>query len=220
MDTVSQEVIREIFDVGVILFEPFGGLCAGLEAALRNGLRIARYFYVDKNPMTQKVAKYRVEQLLDLYPSQLSKAATEEMMILERDVTQLVKPPYSVQLRELVKWTRNPWLIVAGWECQDLSPASPAGSGKGLKGRRSGTFFPLLHLIAQVQSAHPLGAGRVAHLLENVAMQFNWKHLGPSTQDSNFICSILGQPIVCDAAAFGSRAHRLRNFLDQPGASV
>ena len=35
---------------GVVVYEPFGGLCAGLEMALRNGLTIKRYLYSDIDP--------------------------------------------------------------------------------------------------------------------------------------------------------------------------
>lgn len=35
---------------GVVLLEPFGGLCAGLEMALRSGTCIKQYLYVDSNP--------------------------------------------------------------------------------------------------------------------------------------------------------------------------
>ena len=40
------------------------------------------------------------------------------------------------------------WFIVAGWECQDLSPA---GSGAGLQGHRSNSFFPLFNILGILQ---------------------------------------------------------------------
>jgi hypothetical protein len=35
---------------GVILYEPFGGLCAGLEMVLRSGTPVAKYLYKTSTP--------------------------------------------------------------------------------------------------------------------------------------------------------------------------
>lgn len=52
----------------IVLLEPFGGLCAGLEMALRNGNGIQQYFYLDTDPTARRVAVYRISQLM-AYPS-------------------------------------------------------------------------------------------------------------------------------------------------------
>ena len=45
---------------GVVLYEPFGGLCAGLEMLLRCGISVARYLYSDIDPVAQALAKVRM----------------------------------------------------------------------------------------------------------------------------------------------------------------
>jgi site-specific DNA-cytosine methylase len=97
-------------------------------------------------------------------------------------------------------------MVVAGWECQDLSPA---GQVKGLAGPRSSTFYPLIDLCATLQLLQP--ALPLAFLFENTAMQTHKDH-NISVRDFDVICSIIGQPVLLDAARFGAGAHRLRNF--------
>jgi hypothetical protein len=60
---------------GVMLVELFGGLCAGLEACLRNGWVVHRYLYVDKDPAVRGMAAHRLALLRAQYPCQLSSAA-------------------------------------------------------------------------------------------------------------------------------------------------
>jgi len=56
---------------GVLLLELFGGICAGLEAALRNGMRVARYVYCDADPLAQRFCAHRVRVLQYWYPDLL-----------------------------------------------------------------------------------------------------------------------------------------------------
>ena len=46
---------------GIVLYEPFGGLCAGLEMVLRCGIPVARYLYSDIDPVAQDLAQVRME---------------------------------------------------------------------------------------------------------------------------------------------------------------
>jgi hypothetical protein len=72
---------------GVILMELFGGLCAGLEMVLRNGLAVHRYLYCDRLPLAQRVARARMMQLQALYPSQLAVSAVQDALTaLPQDV--------------------------------------------------------------------------------------------------------------------------------------
>ncbi len=101
------------------------------------------------------------------------------------------------------------WLVVAGWECQDLSTA---GKGKGLQGNRSNTFFPLVRIMAELQHLQQPAGPPPGFLIENVAAQHNRRHPNVSTDDHQAICAVLGTPVTVDAPRFGSLAHRLRNF--------
>jgi hypothetical protein len=123
---------------------------------------------------------------------------------------QLPADVYKIDSEALVKagaLKGDQWLVAAGWECQDLSPA---GSGKGLEGTKSSTFYPLIRLLASLQM---LQQGRPpAYLLENTAVQCNFNAPEMARRDFDRICRVLGKPVLVDAAQFGSYAHRLRDF--------
>lgn len=51
----------------------------------------------------------------------------------------------------------------------------------------------------------------VGYLLEDTTFQYHWSPT-VSRGDLETVCSILGPSVEVDAARFGSRAHRLRNF--------
>jgi hypothetical protein len=191
------------FREGIVVFEPFGGMCAGLEMVLRLGVRVKRYLYSDIGKAANAVAKHRVRELCMRYPHLLPGCAIKGMYQLPADV-------YKVDSEALIKagaLLKEQWLVVAGWECQDLSPA---GSGKGLEGPRSSSFYPLVRLIAGLQMLQQ--ARPPAYLLENTAIQCNFNTPEMAKRDFARICSVLGPPVLLDAAQFGSYAHRLRDF--------
>lgn len=106
---------------GLVLWEPFGGLCAGLEMALRNGFTVQQYYYGDIDPVAQRVAQHRVRTLQSMYPRQLSESALQGAFSrMPMDITQVT----TAHVATLVK-KHGPaqWLVVAGWPCQDLSMA-------------------------------------------------------------------------------------------------
>jgi hypothetical protein len=62
------------------------------------------------------------------------------------------------------------WLVVAGWPCQDLSPA---GKYRGLEGTRSGALQDLVSVLVGLQHLQPgLPPG---YTLENVPLQHNFR---------------------------------------------
>jgi hypothetical protein len=111
---------------GVTLFEPFGGLGAGLELLLRHGVSINRYIYCDTSPTAQTVILHRLRVLSDRYPSLLPQSAwLHALDTLPCNVYNITQQ----QLTSLVESQQpSQWLVVAGWECADLSAA---GSGQG-----------------------------------------------------------------------------------------
>lgn len=206
---------------GVTLYEPFGGgMCAGLEMALRCGLRVERYLYSDVDPAAREVAHHRVRCLRRAYPGTLPESAVRDTFdALPQDV-------YNVGSRELVRVVSSAeeendataWLVVAGWECQDLSPA---GTGDGLAGARSRTFYPLLQIVGGLQHIRRArGLSEVAYLIENTAAQAYASASSASSEerelrrrcDTATLNDALGSPVVVDAALLGSGAHRLRNI--------
>jgi hypothetical protein len=99
------------------------------------------------------------------------------------------------------------WLVVGGWECQDLSPA---GKCRGLDGARSSTLAPLVHIIAGLQRAQRRCPP--AFVVENTAMQHNFRDERIRNAEYKVICEALGEPVCIDATQFDSFAHRVRNY--------
>ena len=188
---------------GLTLFEPFGGMASGLEMLLRNGVCVRRYLYSDIDAIARAVATFRVKNLSSAYPELFPPSAWEDMFCLPQDV----KAIKSLDLLQAGALDETQWIVVAGWECQDLSPA---GSCQGLDGLHSSTFFDLLRLVGtlqQFQTRQP-----PIYLLENVALEHNHssQHIREITYP--FVCAALGVPLTFDACQVGSYAHRLRSY--------
>ena len=189
---------------GITLYEPFGGLCAGLEMVLRNGYVVRRYLYSDVDPAARRVAQHRVAELAQRFPRQVHAGAFQDMFTaLPQDVRQV----FTRQLLAAGALDGSWWFVVAGWECQDLSPA---GKGQGLAGRHSRTFWDVVRIVGslqQLQLERP-----PAFILENTAMQYNFNSQRVRDHDYPLIKSMIGIPLEMDAASAGSFAHRLRNY--------
>jgi hypothetical protein len=187
---------------GVVLYEPFGGTCAGLEMVLRCNIPVHRYYYSDVDPITRSLAVTRLQTLHAWFPSLLPTIAFQHAFVLPQNI----KDADSESLLKVGANNGRQWLLVAGWECQDLSNA---GSGKGLCGHHSSTFFPLMDVCASLQLLQPRLSP--AFIFENTSVQTH-SNRTIAVDDFNTICSVIGQPVLLDAARFGSGAHRLRNF--------
>ena len=165
----------------MVLYEPFGGLCAGLEMLLRNGVKVHNCYYSDIDNDARKVAEYRVQALGDLYPVLLGEASVADMFALPQDV-------FAVSSSDLAREASRsewPWLVVAGFACQDLSSA---GEGAGLAGNRSNTWFALHRILHDLHSILP--PERMAYIVENTPLQYNWKHPGVRSGDFDIICMV------------------------------
>ncbi len=129
--------IRQVVDMykqGVTLYEPFGELAAGVEMLLGSGIPILRYIYSDTDSSVRAIAKARLQKLSDEYgptffPTLVWEAAFDTLF---HDIRKVTKDDlYMAGAKDGTQWR-----VVAGWECQDMSPA---GSGTGLEGNRSST---------------------------------------------------------------------------------
>jgi hypothetical protein len=142
LNTTANAAYWTASGAGIVLLEPFGGLCAGLEMALRSGTVIKQYLYLDSSPTARAIAAHRVIQLQSQYPAQLSYEAVQGMFALPQDIT-------AVSCQQLVALgatqQQHPWLVVAGWPCQEL--LSAAGTGLGLQGPRSGLLHELVRIV-------------------------------------------------------------------------
>ena len=190
---------------GLTVLELFGGMASGLEMCLRNGFAIRRYIYCDKDDNARAIAQYRLQGFSFKYPDLLPPSAWESAFAtLPQDVYKITPD----HLRSASCQDGSQWFVIAGFECQDLSPA---GSGAGLKGSRSNSFYPLLQIIGELQHLQRRQLPPL-YLVENTAMQCT-QTVRPEVQASfDEICNRLGHPVVLDAAQVGSYAHRLRNY--------
>ena len=98
----------------------------GLEMVLRNWLRVDRYIYCDKSKESTQVAKHRLEVLTAQFPNQLQREAWKDAF------TTTPQDMFEIGRRELISAGAlshdQQWIVVGGFECQDLSPA---GHGLG-----------------------------------------------------------------------------------------
>eukprot|EP00775_Hariotina_reticulata_P015140 gene15140-biopygen1676 len=94
---------------GIVLWEPCGGICAGLEMVLRNGFKVRRYLHSDVDPMATRLAAHRIMQLQELFPEQLRQTALRGCFnSMPSDIRRIS----SEHLRLLVEETRGlQWLV-------------------------------------------------------------------------------------------------------------
>lgn len=201
----NQLVAHQFFGIPapqLTVLELFGGMCAGLEMLLQAGFTVHRYLYSDINPKARTLAEHRVQSLALLYPHQFHPSACEHMFSIPQDVRRMTLP----DLLDMGLPNDCQWMVVAGWECQDLSTA---GNGAGLEGQHSSTFFDLVRVLSTIQDLMPHRLP--GYLLENVTAHMNHKH-AQVRRDAAIIHSVIGLPCDLDAAQVGSRAHRLRSY--------
>ena len=204
LDTAPQpDSLYRATHYGVTLYEPSGGLCAGLEAVLRNNIPVLRYIYSDIEVSAQRVAVFRMTELRNRFPDLLHPFATHmALQTLPMDVAAVD----TAALLHAGALDQTQWMVIAGPECKDFSPA---GGSRGLTGRHSRTLYHCVQIIGalqQLQAMPPL------FIVENAAMQYNWQSEHIREHDFPEICNTLGTPVTFDAAQLGAYAHRLRNY--------
>jgi Site-specific DNA methylase len=104
-----------------------------------------------------------------------------------------------------LSYGKQQYLVIAGWPCQEYSPA-----GHGKVGERAALLDDVLRIVRYLQEVYR--SNPPAYILENVAMQHNFRHRHVRYPVFEELMSRLGEPITFDAVQVGSRAHRLRNF--------
>ncbi|GAX85939.1 hypothetical protein CEUSTIGMA_g13355.t1, partial [Chlamydomonas eustigma] len=202
--------ISAIHSDGVRVIELFGGMVSGLDCLLRNGVKILlilQYSYCDLSHQARAVAHHRLTQLTVQYPDQLPlEAWSSAFTALPQDVYSITEEHLSFAgaLEE------DPILLIAGFECADLSPAG--SRRKGLQGSKSSTFYPLLSVLASLQRMRSSCAFPLAYLIENTATQYAYGSSRAMKDSFHELCAKIGSPVVLDAANVGSYAHRLRNY--------
>ena len=125
-EPVGNEFFKDAEENGIVLVELCGGISAGLEAVVGNGIKVARYIYADLDPDAVAIAKHRIRMIQMEHPDMISDEALEHTFdSIPMDVNKVTK----TQILACSE-ARLPVLIIAGWPCQDLSPA---GDKRGIK---------------------------------------------------------------------------------------
>jgi site-specific DNA-cytosine methylase len=181
---------------GVVLLELFGGIAPALEAALHAGWPVKQYLYVDSDPTAIRVAQHRCATLQLQHPALLPPSALEyAFAAIPQDVYQLSDQ----LLAALMQRHAGQWLVVGGWECQDLSPA---GSSKGLQGLCSSTFYPLMRILRALQTAAALTERGHVFVMVGVEAFTRWVVLVPLRNKEPVTTAFASQPstpTVCSA---------------------
>jgi hypothetical protein len=209
---IGPQVFQNAESQGLVVLELFGGICSGLEMVLRSGLPVHKYLYCDSDPLVRRIAAHRLDQLSSTYPALLPpESYRHAFTALPQDVSRIT----TVHLVHAGALNSDQWMVVAGFECQDLSPA---GSGKGLSGEHSITFFPLKRVLGALQQLQPQKPP--GYLIENTYLRHDFGAMkNRSLAEYEFITQCIGHPVACDAAQFGSYAHRLRHYWTNLAAS-
>jgi site-specific DNA-cytosine methylase len=186
---------------GITLIELCAGMASGLEAILLQGWKVKRYFYVDIDPVVRDIARFRVANLSARFTKQFPPSAWIESFNLPQDINAVrdyhIDHHFARQQEQV--------LVMAGWPCQEYSPA-----GRGKPGARAAILDKVISIIARLQAiqhVHP-----VAYMLENVALQENFRHAHIRSEVAHEVFSKVGNPIKFDAADVGSYASRVRNY--------
>ena len=197
---------------GVVLVELCGGLCAGLEMALRNDVKVKEYHYSDYDPVVRAVAHHRVRELTLKYPHLLRADAANTMFdALPQNVTAITREA----LLSAGAANGGQWLLVAGWDCCDLSPA---GTNHGLNGAKSRSYHAVLQVLRTLQELQQ--EIPTAYVLENAATHHNFRSQYVREEVTAQLHAALGVPVTLDAAQFNSLAHRLRAYWTNLGDAL
>jgi Site-specific DNA methylase len=186
---------------GLVLIELCAGIGTMLHALLRAGVRIRYYYYADVDPIARTLMREQLFNLSAKYPDTFPITAHAAAFDLPQDISQISRD----HLRDQLSWEQLPYLITAGWPCQEYSPA-----GKGQVGARAALLDDVLRIVRYIQERSKRYPP--AYILENVAMQMNFRHWHVSNPVFEELMSRIGHPITFDAVQVGSRAHRLRNY--------
>jgi site-specific DNA-cytosine methylase len=124
------------------------GICTGLDALLRLGVRVNRYYYVDNDKVTRQVARFRLTELSARYPDQFPITAWTHAFDLPQDVRRVTDEV----LDDIVGTVGDDqFLVIAGWPCQEYSPA-----GHAHVGARAALLDDVLRIVQWLQNGRKL----------------------------------------------------------------
>jgi hypothetical protein len=180
---------------GIVLLELFGSIGTSLAAVLQAGIKVQRYVYVDTDGAARQVAKQHSRGLRVQFPELLTTTAIlSAFSSLTGDI--------SLTSEKDLHWLGHVDLVIVGWPCQGMSMA---GNQNGLQDGRSSRFYDMVRIICYLQTSQRRPP---RYIVENVLIVNSSR--SRTLKSMHKIHGILGVPVLIDAAAVGSRAHRPR----------
>lgn len=182
-----------------VVIELCGGIAAGLHSMTDQGQTIARYIYVDNCDHARQCAADRARMLVERRPHLFRRHAIKHAFdTWPQDIFQINQ----AHIDELLLQPDESVIVIAGTPCQDWSAA---GSQRGDVGTRGSVTPVVASVIASLQQRMP-----TFYLIENVPPHLKGDPVGTELYER--LCTILGNPVMSDAARFDSFAHRLRLY--------
>ncbi|GLC55390.1 hypothetical protein PLESTB_000982200 [Pleodorina starrii] len=179
---------------GVTVYEPIGGLCAGLEACLRAGLKVDRYLCSESDPAAVRVVNMRLERLSAEFPKQFPPDAYRRVWL---DLPLSLANVTEQALLSAGACDGSQWLVFAGWCWHDV-------------GKEAGSLAPGAcatdHVVRIVQTLQSIQRRAPAFMFVCEQPRASWRNASAAQQR---VSDAFGEPVVVDAARFGSLAHRL-----------
>ena len=191
----------------LLLFAGIG--FGGLRTVLAAGKKVRLVTYVDKDPVSRRIAGGVLEGLQRQHPELLS---LEAIKGFDRRLPQDISQIGSGELTNLIARNGMVDMVVGGWECQ---PVSKAGRGEGLKDPRFDYFYDMVgitNFLQREQRRQPI------HLFENTYPGQVVARTRAVLNAGELVEAFLGAPVVLDAAGLRGAAHRVRlywtNFME------
>ena len=123
---VGPAFFPEVERKGIVLIELCGGIATMLQALLKAGVRIQRYYYVDNDPVARQLVGHLLPKLSAQYPGQLPMSGHAQAFNLPQDLREVTRD----HMRETMIWDDTPYLVTTGWPCQEYSPAGHGQIGE------------------------------------------------------------------------------------------
>ena len=121
INTATRQFSAQALQDGLHVMELFGGVGLGaLRATLAAGYSVKCYTYVDKDPISRKIARATLQSLQQQYPELLPDAAINAF---DKRLPQNVAHCSSTLLTQLVAVNGPVDMLGGSWECQSVSRA-------------------------------------------------------------------------------------------------
>ena len=191
---VARSMFAHAYGKGITVYEPIGGMCAGLEACLRNGFKVSRYLCSEPDANAASVVSSRLECLSSEYPHLLEPDAYKRVWL------DLPLDPAAVDERALLAsgaCDDSQWFVFASWCWHDV------GKKEGALLPNAGVtdhVFQILQTLQRIQRRGP------AYMFVCEQPRQSWKQAVAAQQR---LTQCLGAPVLVDAVQFDSFAHRL-----------